>query len=1298
MSKRRKRRGEQRRRRPSVVSAPRNRASEQDWSRSGAHNIAGVSFQIAVTAKLLAGALADELGVARATPEGFEDIDLELRDGARVLVQVKERAPAARFGRSELADAMRKKTVLLTEDEASRFALVTDATLGTGLAPTGWGQSVTEVLDETDIDQLGELLEPDFDDPEGILARTHVVQVERDVVDRTRRELAELRLPGNRPSVAVLVYARLIEKIGEVSVRQRSTTPDTAEWIAPSDVEVLTKRVVETVDVESLDEAMSAGIVEPVDFTVKADLSVEDFLAGVDVLPSHIAADLDLPRPVEAQALTDALSEQHSALVAGPSGAGKSALMWRTAREFAGKARPYRLRRLLHADVPTLVRWVRLQEPSEHYPLLLCADNLGRPSTAGWSDLAREFTDTPGVLLLGACREEDYRPGLAVGRTTVIDPTLDGELAEGIAEALSDRGVETVVDVVEAFGASEGLLMEFLSILLTGRRLQRVVEEQVEARLSEDRKTEREILRYVATAHAAGVAIPADALEALLPGQDLTPALAVLDSEHLVVADDGNRWRGLHELRSEVARDYLHRFPPPTVAVTVRHLVKNLPVEDACRIIEAYAGLEADLAPAAEAVSERLRSPDIRTEDAARLVESLAMADAFRHASACLEVIEGRRSKSLESWTALFFAYSHRFGGVSLDGLIEIHPGFAQMTEIAGALPVPPPSLRDACLRDLSPEAARAIALRGTPDQAAAWLESLEGCADGPEVAVEAIWGHFSEAALTARARLAATFGALATPEETEDQASLLGSLDERVQQLAAELPDCLGADTTDESDGRVVSLLLLVPEDDATLHDRSVQTCRAILDLCPEAHFAEVTVLTPSGDRYAVGDVEEGHKRIPRANLPRAPHTSKNANVLRAGRLLLASRYWTRPLRALAEASRQLLTFREDAVAWFINPNHNVGRRRRSVEQIDSLVSKLADQPGEPVGENEGASGSSARDALRDALAVVRDLAAAEHTDGRQRVALGSRCREAVKRLMAARLADLPTLSTVGDPLPEGLDEMLMLLGNLLLLHAEGRERPFKPVRRSSSESWWDVADRLVHNAASEGYEAERAALAQAVGTPGTWELRQARHADVGSVRFLTDQWVVIIAAESDDPDPLTFPDRLAPELVEQLAFRTFVVFGAGGRILPLNALKMGTSQLWPADEDELIAIASGLGMEVVESADLRAWDAFVVELVRASRAAALLRLRGNADLPRDEAAFESLCESARRALEVCHPALKEEATLLLDRVEHEPSGGEQTLAGEFYRSVTHGEEGDGVATLSALRIAAQSMDLLDD
>ena len=1280
-----------------MASGAPTRAPEQDWSRAGAHNIAGVSFQVAVTAKLLVDALAGRFPLARATPEGSEDIDVELRDGTRVLVQVKERAPSPPFGRSNLADALRKKNTLLEGDAARRFALVTDATLGGGLAPTGWDRPVTECIDRTTVDELAAHLESDFDDPLGVLARTHIVQVERSVVEDTRSELAELQVIGSRPSVTVLVYARLVEQITDIAARQRSATPDTAQSITPSDLETLATRVVETVDVESLDEAVRTGLVEPVDFGVRADLSIEEFLAGVDVLPAHIAADLDLPRDAEVQALTHALSEQHSALLTGPSGAGKSALMWRTARELSEGTRSYRLRRLLPEDVPTLARWLRLQEPSEHYPLLLCADNLGRPATAGWSEFAREFIDRPGVLLLGACREEDYRPELAVGRTTIVDPTLDRGLAEGIGAALADRDVHTVVDIAEAFEVSEGLLMEFLSMLLTGRRLKQVVEDQVAARLSEDRRTEREILRYVATAHSAGVAIPAEVLESLLPDHDLTPALAVLNREHLVVAGDGNRWLGLHELRSEVARDYLHQFPPPAAATTVRRLVEHLSVDDASRIIEVYARLDADLVPAAEAVSGRLRSSDIHAGDATRLVASLAMADAFRHARACLEVIEERRPRSLDPWTALFFAYSHRFGGVRLDALIAIRPGLAQLTEMAAALPPRPPSLRDACLQGLSPKAVRYIALRGTADEAAAWLESLEGSGAEPTAAAEAVWTHFSGAPLDAGARLSATLRSLAAPEDTAHLGELFGTLDVQVQRLAAELPDCIGAETKDEPDGRVVSLRLLAPEDAATLHDRSVQTCRVIFDLCPEADIAEVIVVTPGGDRYSVGGAEDGHKRFPRANLPRAPQTSGNANLLRAARLLLASHYWTQPLRALAEASKQLLTLREDAAAWLINPNHNAGRRRRAVTLIDSLVAELAAQPGEPVGEDDGEVGSKARDAMSEALTVVRDIAAAESVDGQQLAALGSRCRKAVERLTAARLAGLPTLSTAGDPLPDALDEMIMLLADVLLVHAEGREVPFRRLRRSGSESWVDVADRLVREAASSGYEAEHAALEEALGASAERELRRVGHVDMGSLWFLTDRWVVIIAAESNDPYPLAFADRLAPELVEQLAFRTFVVFGAGGRILPLNGLKMGTSQLWPADEEELLAIASGLGTEVVESPHLQAWDAFVMELVRASRAAALLRLRGNTSLARDDAALRSRYESARRALKACHPALHDEATRLLERVEREPSGGGQTLAEECYRSVTHGEQSDEVADLAALRVAAQSIDLPD-
>ena len=1293
MSQRKKRRRRRRGRTATSIDTRPLRTLKQGWSRAGAHNVAGVSFQAAVTAKLLVGALTGGLRLTQVTPEGYEDIDVQLGEGARVFVQVKERAPSARFGRSALADAIRKKKALLADDASFRFALVTDATPGGGLAPTGWDRSIAEVLDRAEVDKLGALLVSDFGDPQSVLARAHLVTVERNVVERTRHELTAI--VGNRPSVAALVYARLVEQITEVAVRQRSTTPETAQAITPADLETLMTRVVESVDVESLDEAVRTGLVEPVDFSVRADLTVQDFLAGVDVLPAHVAADLDLPRPREVKALTDALSEQHSALLTGPSGAGKSALMWRTVRSLSGRMRPYRVLRLQPEDVPTLARWLRLQQPSEHYPLLLCADNLGRPDSSGWDELAREFVDRPGVLLLGACREEDYRPDLVVGRTTIVDPTLDRELADGIAAALAEREVQTVVDVAEAFEASAGLLMEFLSMLLTGRRLRQVVEEQVATRLSEDRRTEREILRFVATAHSAGVTIPAEVLQLLIPGDDLTPALARLDREHLAVTDDGSRWRGLHELRSEVVRDYLHRFPPPATATTIRRLVEYLPVKDACRIIEVYARLDSDLIPAAEAVFGILCAPGACSGDCARLVASLAMADAYRHARACLEVVEDRRPRSLDPWNALLLAYGSRFGGVSLDPLVTVRSGLALLTEISATLPPRPPSLRYACLRNLSPQAVHDIALRGTANKAVAWLESLEGSAAGQAVAAETIWRHFRGVSLDVGARLAATLRSLSAAKVTEVLDGLFGSLHERVQRLADELPDCVGVDTKVEADGRVVSLRLLVPEEDATLHERSVETCRVILDLCPEADISEVIVLTPAGDRYSVVGSEDGYKRIPRAKLPRAQQTIGNANVLRAARFLLASRYWTQPLRALAEASGELLALQTEAVRWLIDPHHNPGRRRRAAQLIDSLVSKHAAQPGQPVDHSYTGGDSKASDAVREALTVVRDIAASGSPDDRRGLALAARCREAVKRLVAARLADLPRLSTVGNPLPDELDGMLTLLADLLLVRAEVRKKPFKPIRKWDSEAWLDFARRSVRQTACSGYQAEREALVAALGTSALWELRRIRQADVGSARLLTDWWVVIVAAESDDPVALTLTDRLAPELVKQLAFRTFVVFGSGGQILPLSALKLGASKLWPVEEKELLKIASGLGARVLKSVHLQTWDEFVTELVRASRAAALLRLRSEEGLVGDEEAFGARYQAACSAAEACHPDLHDEATRLLGRVKREPFSDRQTLAGEFYRSVTHSEQGEDVAALGALRVAALSTDL---
>ena len=217
------------------------------------------------------------------------------------------------------------------------------------------------------------------------------------------------------------------------------------------------------------------------------------------------------------------------------------------------------------------------------------------------------------------------------GRTTIVDPKLDRELAESIAEALAERKVPTTLDVSEAFDASEGLLMEFLSLphdgpsSETGRR--------TTGSGPAEGKTGLRSATSCATwqpPHSVGVGVPAEILETLIPDRDLIPALALLNREHILVADDGNHWRGLHELRSTVARDYLHQFPRPAMATTVRRLVEYLPIRDAGRIIELYARSEVDLEPARGSRFPTFSGRgEVNAEDGARLVHALAMADDY---------------------------------------------------------------------------------------------------------------------------------------------------------------------------------------------------------------------------------------------------------------------------------------------------------------------------------------------------------------------------------------------------------------------------------------------------------------------------------------------------------------------------------------------------------------------------------------------------------------------------------------------------------------------------------------------
>ena len=236
-------------------------------------------------------------------------------------------------------------------------------------------------------------------------------------------------------------------------------------------------------------------------------------------------------------------------------------------------------------------------------------------------------------------------------------------------------------------------------------------------------------------------------------------------------------------------------------------------------------------------------------------------------------------------------------------------------------------------------------------------------------------------------------------------------------------------------------------------------------------------------------------------------------------------------------------------------------------------------------------------------------------------------------------------------DPLPESLDQDLILLGDLLLVRAE--RGLISPSRQARGETWTDVAQRAVVAAESEGYADEQAVLKRILGDARVnCEVHSVHHTDLAAVRHLTNRWVVLLSLDGDDLDLTSVADRLTEEERGRLAFRTFFIFESDGRLSPLGSLKLGVERLWPAEVAELTEIASRIHGDLIETSHLDAVVGFATALQRASRTAHLLRVRRGAGLPAGDQNFRNLLQTATQAVTTLQRSLQPEAIRLLERV----------------------------------------------
>lgn len=1117
-------------------------ASDDLWRllRQGARNVAGVRWQVAVSVHLLVAAYAARLPFATLTPEGFEDVDCQSTDGAATFVQMKEvGGGAGRLTAADVADALAHADDVV--GDASMIALVTDGDLGSALRFTGWDGVLAAQGGRPVEDVVTHLVNRGLPRTraEAIATRTRLVSLPWNVRGETERLLAEVT--GVHSAVASLTVGLLYERVGQTAADQRSTTRVTARTHVPADVDAAITLIQSTVDVTGLDAAIARGVCVPADYLHESGLSPRQFYLGVDGAPAHVSAHLDVLRLREMQQVVQAAGEERYALVLGPSGAGKSVLLWRAARDAVLGARVIRVRRVdTSEDVDLLTRHVRLLQPTGVSPVVVAADDLGRPGMAAWPAAVDALRELPAVMLIAACRAEDFHPALVRGGARIIEPHLDDETAQRISEGIQAAGLPLRMAGPEAHARCEGLLMEFIALVTTGKRLEQVLAEQTAALRQPGRELQRAAARLVTAAHSVGLSLSADRVGRALAGdgsvEAVGDALGVLKGEH-IITPDGASWRGLHELRSQTLNMLLHASPPPSSADTYAAVASLLPPPVAGWLLRRVAEQDpAGLPAVAAAVADHVNAADATAAGVAQLLEGAERADNAVYARACLPVLRRNLRPGFTIQRLAMFTYGIRHQGLwqQPTGVPEFDAMIKDMRRIAGKLPERNDAAITAAASGLTCEQVVSLTKGASLTDVTRLLEALSGkvrltahtAAElfrriaPPEDALSAdLYGRLIEA-------LAGSIGS-----DARDR--VLGSIHDRAVITARAAPTTVNVAI--EESARTVTATIMLPPHNAGVSDvpawdtephnstdqantAAITTARRLATACPEADVVEVITITPSGSRLRVAGQEPGYKRMAREAFPDRAASRRSVGFQAAIQRLTAAESWTQLIVHQIEIGRALIELLVTAPSR-LKPTDNSARRRQWVSQVETVrkrVSTLLSQP-VTVAADIGSSHARADDADRqtdrtsDALNTVAQALARIVAD-EHRIGQAAALRDAAKRLMEARNASDPALASLGRPIP---DTLFTGVGRLARLLTVIHHNPSAARRIRGADPETSVAT-LLAEAASQTRDQQRAILDGAVAAIPGVELRTVEDPEPLPGALDDTAWVITVPVDS--------------------------------------------------------------------------------------------------------------------------------------------------------------------------------------
>ena len=1207
--------------------------------------MAGVRYQLAVTALLLAESRRRVLPFVELVPEGFEDIDCLDSESTHWLVQVKEfGAGAGSLTASSIADVIsHAASAPLTP---ARIVAITDGQLGTQLAESGWHQAISETPGYDVQSTIAALTQRGYShaDANTLLMRTHLITYPWNTVPLLTNSIA--RTYDLKPAVAALIACRLVDDLGQIAADQRNTTSSSVGRYRLTDLDALVQKTITVVDVYQLDSAVRLGVCDIADYARQPATNQSRFLQGIDAIPAHIGSGFDVLRPTPCRAVQRAIETARYALIAGPSGAGKSTQVWRSARDIATAVQVIRVHRVeTDSDVGELVRHVQLLEPNETHSVVVCCDDLGRPRTRAWPLVARRLLGLPGVLLLGAVRQEDFTAELLRHGGVLVELRLDDEEATAIGNQLAHAGVDLRLEIPEAVRLADGQLMEFISLLTTGQRLRSVLADQVESLVCAGDHTTIRVARLVCASHVVGVELSASYLGDAINHKsqvNLTQALLRLQDEHIITTEDQSAWRGLHQRRSEVITELLHKAPPPTRTETLADVLAILRPSALGWGLRRVAELFGDqVGPQPDVVPLAIPKCTDATE-LATLFEGLERADHSWTARLYIPVIERHRHKNVPFLSWALFVCAKKLADVDFgsdaDGLL------GQFSRGVGA-----------CARALPPRstiyceaAASALGNRRLLDHlvraplgdAVRLLEAVAPYVRLSKAELSQIYAAFewppgiqpSSSRILYGRFLDACHRATIDPDVFAD---VFGSCRERLTRACGVHPNAISVLLSDDGSCATIGLLAdprkegdvfrLPWDSDATQgHDdpvnrRAVELATYVGECCPELEVVEVRTVIADGSRLCIragaSSWEPGHKRLGRDARRRRSEVRVNVGIKGAITRQIAAFSWTELLWT-RERIADTVTGLVVAAVRRLSSHDNKRRRAEWSANVEKVMGELAVLPAPPVDRNWEPDRSAAtwdivpcEDEFTDAIShIVTALQAlvARPPESLEYVRLSALVGTALKKLRAAH-SDSENLTTAREA---GVYERLVAGVERLRSFLVSISYDIRIIERiKAPPGQLAVAiDQLIGRSASSRIRVERQALETVFAHVEGVFLQDVPDEDLFPSSILGHRWIVGVAPEAWE-EAVTAATRLDRNVV---GVAVTLVCVTGDLVLPIAlGVPWTNDRFLSVLPEEVSRIAEKLNRRTVSAERRRFFSNVLDELVLASWKIARMRLR---------------------------------------------------------------------------------------